>query len=90
MQTQTMLDPKRWAERTFGGVHLHDLRRTRRAIQAATNLKDESAGLFASSTAHLESDQSLVSMAGRAGCHLCSLDAAARFRRPEPKLRLLQ
>ena len=33
-----MLDPKSWAERTFGGVQLHDMRRTRRAVQAATNL----------------------------------------------------
>jgi hypothetical protein len=44
MQTQTMLDPKRWAEQTFGGVHLHDLRRTRRAVQAATHLAENPLG----------------------------------------------
>src|ERR1051326_3809458 len=38
MHRQAVLDPKRWAERTFGGVHLHDLRRTRRAVKAATCL----------------------------------------------------
>ncbi len=38
MKTQELLDPKSWAERTFGGVQLHDLRRTKRAIQAATRL----------------------------------------------------
>ena len=39
-----MLDPKSWAERTFGGVHLHDLRRTRRAVQAATRLAENPLG----------------------------------------------
>ena len=34
MNTQEVLDPRSWAERTFGGVHLHDLRRTKRAVQA--------------------------------------------------------
>ena len=38
MPIQAVLDPKSWAERTFGGVQLHDLRRTRRAVQAATSL----------------------------------------------------
>src|SRR2546426_5320926 len=40
MNTQELLDPKSWAERTFGGVQLHDLRRTRRAVQAASNLAE--------------------------------------------------
>src|SRR5260221_6771106 len=31
MNTQDLLDPKSWAERTFGGVQLHDRRRTERA-----------------------------------------------------------
>jgi Transposase DNA-binding/Transposase Tn5 dimerisation domain len=39
-----MLDPKSWAERTFGGVHLHDLRRTRRAVQVATRLAENPLG----------------------------------------------
>ncbi len=38
MTTQELLDPKSWAERTFGDVQLHDLRRTRRAVQAASRL----------------------------------------------------
>lgn len=38
MNTQEVLDPKSWAERTFGGVQLHDMRRTRRTVQAATRM----------------------------------------------------
>jgi hypothetical protein len=44
MNTQDLLDPKSWAERTFGGVQLHDRRRTRRAVQAATNLAENPLG----------------------------------------------
>src|SRR5436305_4852788 len=44
MTTQDVLDPKSWAERTFGNVHLHDMRRTRRAVQAATNLAENPLG----------------------------------------------
>src|SRR6266699_2059402 len=43
MNTQDVWDPQRWAETTFGGVLLHDLRRTRRAVTAATHIaKDAS------------------------------------------------
>src|SRR5712691_1898722 len=38
MNTQDLLDPKSWAERTFGRVQLHDIRRTRRAVQAGSLL----------------------------------------------------
>ena len=44
MNTQDVLDPKSWAERTFGDVQLHDRRRTRRAVQAATNLAENPLG----------------------------------------------
>ena len=44
MNTQELLDPKSWAERTFGGVQLHDLRRSRRAIQAASKLAENPLG----------------------------------------------
>jgi len=44
MNTQDLLDPRSWAERTFGGVQLHDMRRTRRAVQAATNLAENPLG----------------------------------------------
>jgi hypothetical protein len=44
MTLQAVLDPKSWAERTFGRVHLHDLRRTRRAVQAATRLAENPLG----------------------------------------------
>jgi Transposase DNA-binding/Transposase DDE domain len=44
MNTQDLLDPKSWAERTFGGVQLHDRRRTRRAVKAATNLAENPLG----------------------------------------------
>jgi hypothetical protein len=38
MNIQEVLDPKSWAEQSFGSVQLHDLRRTRRAVKAATDL----------------------------------------------------
>ena len=44
MNTQEVLDPHQWAERTFGGVQLHDLRRSRRAVQAASNLAENPLG----------------------------------------------
>src|SRR6266567_3937929 len=44
MNTQDLLDPKSWAERTFGSVQLHDRRRTRRTVQAATNLAENPLG----------------------------------------------
>src|SRR5216684_3354610 len=44
MNTQELLDPKSWAERTFGRVQLHDMRRTRRAVQAASNLAENPMG----------------------------------------------
>ena len=46
MNTQDLLDPVRWAEMTFGSVMLKDMRRTRRAVTAATSMaKDASASL---------------------------------------------
>ncbi len=44
MNIQDVLDPKSWAERTFGGVQLHDLRRTRRTLQAATRMAENPLG----------------------------------------------
>ena len=44
MNTQDVLDPKSWAERTFGSVQLHDMRRTRRAVKAATKLAENPLG----------------------------------------------
>jgi Transposase DNA-binding/Transposase DDE domain len=44
MNIQELLNPKSWAERTFGGVQLHDLRRTRRAVQAARKLAENPLG----------------------------------------------
>lgn len=38
MNTEELLDPKSWAEHTFGKARLHDARRTRRAVQAACRL----------------------------------------------------
>lgn len=40
MNTQDFLDPHRWAEETFGGVLLKDLRRTRRAVMAAERMAE--------------------------------------------------
>src|SRR2546421_8258500 len=44
MNTQDLLDPKSWAERTFGSVQLHDRRRTKRAVQAASSLAENPLG----------------------------------------------
>jgi Transposase DNA-binding len=44
MTTQELLDPKNWAERTFGGVQLRDMRRTRRAVKAAAKLAENPLG----------------------------------------------
>src|SRR6266568_4784210 len=44
MNTQDVLDPKCWAEQTFGGAQLHDRRRTRRAVKAASNLAENPLG----------------------------------------------
>src|SRR2546428_9358562 len=44
MNTQALLDPKSWAERTFGGVQLHDMRRTSRAVKGPTNLAENPLG----------------------------------------------
>jgi hypothetical protein len=60
----------------MAGVQLHDLRRTRRAVQAGSRACGEPFGFLACSHADLERDQSLVSEASRARCHLCCLDAA--------------
>jgi hypothetical protein len=44
MKTQEMLDAKSWAERTFGRVQLHDMRRTRRTVQIARQLAENPQG----------------------------------------------
>src|SRR6266404_449460 len=44
MNIQEVLDPKSWAEQTFGRVQLHDMRRTRRAVKAATDLAENPLG----------------------------------------------
>jgi hypothetical protein len=44
MNIQEVLDPKSWAERTFGTAQLHDLRRTRRTVTAATYLAENPLG----------------------------------------------
>jgi hypothetical protein len=36
MKTELLLSPEHWAEETFGHVLLHDVRRTRRAVKAAS------------------------------------------------------
>src|SRR5215468_5784916 len=78
MKTQELLDPKDWAERTFGGVQLHDLRRTRRTVQAATRLAEHPLGSLPAQLQTWKATKSRVPIAERAGCHLCGLDAAAR------------
>src|SRR5690348_9439163 len=38
MKPEDMLNPKRWAERTFGASQVRDVRRTRRAVQVAEHM----------------------------------------------------
>jgi hypothetical protein len=38
MNTQELLDPDRWAHQTFGASKLKDIRRTARAVKAATRM----------------------------------------------------
>lgn len=44
MNKQDILDPKSWAERTFGTVQLHDRRRTRRAVHVSACLAENPLG----------------------------------------------
>jgi hypothetical protein len=43
MKTQEILNPQRWAETTFGQTQLKDMRRTRRAVTAATHMAEDPA-----------------------------------------------
>jgi hypothetical protein len=63
MMTQELLDAKSWAERTFGNVHLHDVRRSRRTVQAESLVGGEPGEVLARSHAELEREQSVVSVA---------------------------
>jgi hypothetical protein len=46
MKTELLLSPEHWAEETFGHVLVHDVRRTRRAVKAASAMvRDASASL---------------------------------------------
>jgi hypothetical protein len=38
MNTQDILDPEHWARKTFGASRLKDIRRTARAVKAATRM----------------------------------------------------
>ncbi len=40
MNTQDLLDPERWAKRTFGPSRLQDIRRTGRAVKAARHMAE--------------------------------------------------
>jgi transposase-like protein/DDE family transposase len=40
MNTQEILDPERWAKKTFGSSQLNDMRRTGRAVKAATRMAE--------------------------------------------------
>jgi hypothetical protein len=40
MNTQDILDPERWAKKTFGSSQLNDIRRTGRAVKAAKRMAE--------------------------------------------------
>ena len=44
MNTQTILDPERWAKETFGPSKLKDIRRTSRAVQVASDMAKNPSG----------------------------------------------
>lgn len=50
MKTQEILDPQEWAESTFGQVQLQDMRRTRRAVMAATQMASDPAASLPAQT----------------------------------------
>jgi hypothetical protein len=77
MNTQELLDPKSWAERTFGGVQLHDRRRTSRALQAATKLAENPWALCLLKCTPGKRPKRCIVCADRASCHLCCFDAAS-------------
>src|SRR5215467_11989509 len=62
MNMQEVLDPKSWAERTFGTAQLHDLRRTRRTVTAATYLAENPLG---SLPAHMQSWKEMKALSRR-------------------------
>ncbi len=59
MNTQDFLEPHRWAEATFGGVLLKDMRRTRRAVMAAGHLAENAS---ASLPAQMESRKAVKAL----------------------------
>lgn len=85
MHRQAVLDPKSWAERTLGGVSLHGSLSHPTRGPSGHPSGGASARFFARSTAPLESDQSLVSMARRGRCPLCGVAAAARSADQSPR-----
>jgi hypothetical protein len=44
MNTQEILDPERWAKKTFGASKLKDIRRTARAVKAARRMAENASG----------------------------------------------
>src|SRR5881227_668669 len=44
MNTRELLDPKLWAKKTFGPSQLKDIRRTGRAVKAATRMAENASG----------------------------------------------
>jgi Transposase DNA-binding len=46
MNTQEILDPERWAKKTFGSSKLKDIRRTGRAVKAATRMAENTSASF--------------------------------------------
>ncbi len=73
MHTQAMLDPKSWAERTFGGVQLHDIRRTRRAVKAATHLAENPQGSLPAQMHTWKATKALYRLLGEADVTFAAL-----------------
>jgi len=78
MNTQEVLDPKSWAERTFGGVQLHDMRRTRRAVQAATSLAENPLGSLPAQMQTWKETKALYRLLDEPDVTKARVDAASR------------
>src|SRR5262245_23937730 len=85
MTIQTVLDPKSWAEHTIGRVHLQDLRRTRRAVRAATRLAENPLGSLPAQMQTWKATKALYRLLGEPDVTGSGLDATARSRTPEHK-----
>ena len=69
MNTQDILDPERWAKKTFGASQLKDMRRDISSRESCETHGRESLSHLARPNADLERDDGLVPTAQGRRCH---------------------